>query len=105
GDAESERPLHSYAAQLSEGVHRWQVIALSADGARLASPMWRFSAISEGLLGTLPAPRRALLYQPPFAARTLSEALALLAAACCGGLLIVIGAAWWLGARAQRRSW
>ncbi len=105
-DVASERPLHSYAAQLSEGVHRWQVIALGADGARLASPIWRFNAISEGLLGTLPAPRRALLYQPPpFAARTLGEALALLAAACCSGLLIVIAAAWWLGARAQRRSW
>jgi hypothetical protein len=44
-----------------------------------------------------------LLYQPPFAARTLIEAILMLSAAACGGLLIVIAAAWWLGKRAQQR--
>jgi hypothetical protein len=105
-DAQSDRPLHSYALQLTEGVHRWQVIALDNGGARLASPMWRVSVRSEGLLSTISAPRRELLYQPPpFAVRTPSEALILLGMAFCSGLLVVIVAAWWLGVRAQRRYW
>ncbi|PJF31679.1 MAG: hypothetical protein CUN51_01700 [Candidatus Thermofonsia Clade 1 bacterium] len=105
-DAQSDRPLHSYALQLTEGVHRWQVIALDNGGARLASPMWRVSVRSEGLLSTISAPRRELLYQPPpFAVRTPSEALTLLGMAFCSGLLVVIVAAWWLGVRAQRRYW
>ncbi len=103
---EAERPLHSYTFWLREGTHRWQVIALDANGARLASPVWRVTVFSEGLLSTLSAPRRELLYQPPpLAVQTLGEALALLGAAVCGGLSIVILAAWWLGMRAQRRCW
>jgi hypothetical protein len=102
-DAESERPSHGYAVALDEGVHRWQVIALGANGARAASPTWRVYVASDGLLGTPSAPSGSLLYQPPFAARTLIEAILMLSAAACGGLLIVIAAAWWLGKRAQQR--
>jgi hypothetical protein len=60
---------------------------------------------SDGLLGTPNAPSGSLLYQPPFAVRTLTDAILVLGAATCGGLLIVIAAAWWLGKRAQQRRW
>jgi len=104
-DPESERPRHSYAVALDEGVHRWQVIALGANGVRAASPTWRVHVTSEGLLGTPSALSGSLLYQPPLVARMLAESLLTLGAAACGGLLIVIAAAWWLGKRAQQRQW
>ncbi len=104
-ETDSERPLHGYTVALDEGVHRWQVIALGADGARVASPTWRVHVTSEGLLGTPIAPSGSLLYQPLPAARALAEAILTLSAAACGGLLVVIAAAWWLGRRAQQRQW
>jgi hypothetical protein len=104
-DTESERPLHDYTVTLDEGVHRWQVVALGADGARAASPIWRVYVASEGLLSTPSAPSGSLLYQPSFAVRTLADAIVILSAAACGGLLLVIAAAWWLGRRAQQRQW
>lgn len=104
-DAESERPLHNYTVSLSEGVHRWQVIALGANEARAASPIWRVHVTSEGLLGTPIAPAGDPIYQPPLGVRTLTDALLTIGLAACGGLLIVIMAAWWLGVRAQRRRW
>ncbi|PJF35861.1 MAG: hypothetical protein CUN49_08390 [Candidatus Thermofonsia Clade 1 bacterium] len=104
-ETETERPWHSYAVELREGTRAWQVVALDSSGARLAGPIWRVIVTSEGLLSTPDVPRQAPLYQPPFAARSLAESLLLLGAALCGGLSIIILAAWWLGVRAQRRTW